>query len=128
MKELEILDISGFGGPYGGACAQMVIDGILYLVDKPNFDWKGYETHSNIYGICLAKNNDAKSLDKAVTKNVSDCTGAMHQCSIGHLRNIYEHGYQWWIYEGKKRNFKVCKCNVEDDVYDIIFNFKGFDK
>lgn len=101
------VDISGMGGGYERACQLMLQAGIKYLANKPNFVWdynKGYE---NVYGVCWSDSENAKRLDKILLDAVGgDCSGAMHQCVIGHLIFIHKNGYDTWLNEcGKDRQY-----------------------
>jgi hypothetical protein len=103
----ETVDISGMSGGYEVACQRMLRAGINYLKDKPDFhfDYEGFE---RIYGICFTETPWGKDLDKILMEAVNnDCTGAMHQCVIGHLSQIHKHGLEWWLKQfPKERRYK----------------------
>lgn len=95
-SEFETVDVSGFGSGYERACQLMIQAGIKFLKDNEfHFD---YYTYKGVYGICVSNAPWSKELDKALTEAVGgDCTGAMHQCVIGHLQYIHKHGYDKWL-------------------------------
>ena len=101
----KTVNISGFGGGYEYNCQLMLRAGMKYLKVKKDFDWSGYETTRGIYGICQAKGNDAKKLDDVLLKASNDCTGAMHQCVVSHLRYIHKSGYEKWLKDCKGRTY-----------------------
>ncbi len=45
---METIDISGFGGSYEAGCQKMLLNGLKFLKDKPNFDWSGYQSYNNV--------------------------------------------------------------------------------
>ncbi len=80
-------EISGFGGGYEATCRAMVIAGIEWLDAHPTANPQ-FHSYKNIYGVISEDNEDAKALTKAVTCDKvtgGDCTGAMHQASIGNV-------------------------------------------
>jgi len=96
-EPFETVDISGMSGGYEVACQRMLRAGINYLKDKPefHFDYEGFE---RVYGVCFTETPWGKDLDKVLMEAVNnDCTGAMHQCVIGHLNQIHKHGVEWWL-------------------------------
>lgn len=77
-------EISGFGGGYEDCCRAMVLAGIKWLDEHPTADPQ-FHGYRGVYGVITEDNEDAKSLTAAViTPANGDCTGAMHQASIGH--------------------------------------------
>ena len=94
-------DISGFGGSYEENCRIMVKAGLEWFDENPEADpiFVGYE---GVYGIISVDNEDAKNLSKAVTSSVDDCTGAMHQATIGHILHVHKVGWETYIEEMKK--------------------------
>lgn len=92
----ETVNVSGFGSGYERACQLMIQAGIRFLKENEfHFD---YHTLKGVYGVCVSDAPWSKELDKALMDAVGgDCIGAMHQCVIGHLRYIYEHGYEEWL-------------------------------
>ncbi len=105
-KEFCTIDISGMGGGYERACQLMLKAGIQYLANKSNFVWD-YEEYANVYGVCWSDSENAKRLDKVLLYAAGgDCSGAMHQAVIGHLRFIHENSYDKWLNEcGKDRQY-----------------------
>ncbi|OEU76115.1 MAG: hypothetical protein BA874_06660 [Desulfuromonadales bacterium C00003068] len=105
MSEYEyeegMSEISGFGGSYEKSCRKMVKAGLEWFDENPEADpiFAGYE---GIYGIISTENEDAKNLSKAVTASVDDCTGAMHQATIGHILHVHEVGWETYLEEMKK--------------------------
>lgn len=93
-------EVSGFGGSYERACRKMIKAGMEWFDEHPEADpqFGGYE---GIYGIISMDNDDAKKLSKAVTASVDDCTGAMHQATIGHILHIQKVGWKTYIEEMK---------------------------
>ena len=81
----DMSEISGFHGGYEEACRKMVVAGIEWFDEHPKADpqFHGFE---GIYGIIQEDNDDARALSKTVVDaSGGDCTGAMHQASIGHV-------------------------------------------
>ena len=77
-------EISGFGGGYEATCRAMAFAGMDWLDANPDAapQFTGYK---NIYGVITEDNEDAKALSAAVVAAAGgDCTGAMHQATIGH--------------------------------------------
>jgi len=96
-EPFETVDISGMSGGYEVACQKMLRAGIKYLKEKSDFhfDYEGFE---RVYGVCFTETPWGKDLDKVLMEAVNnDCTGAMHQCVIGHLTQIHKHGVEWWF-------------------------------
>lgn len=78
-------EISGFGGGYENVCRAMVLAGIQWIDEHPDADPK-FHGYNGIYGIITEDNDDAKALTAAVVAAANgDCTGAMHQASVGHV-------------------------------------------
>jgi hypothetical protein len=89
MKMREYTDdmgeISGFGGGYEATCRAMVLAGLEWFDAHPNAEPK-FHGYKGIYGIISEDNEDAKALTEAVVAAAKgDCTGAMHQATIGHV-------------------------------------------
>lgn len=105
MSEYEfeegMAEISGFGGSYEEACRRMVKAGMEWFDKHPqaNPQFGGYE---GIYGVISVDNEDAKNLSKAVTTSVDDCTGAMHQATIGHILQIHKVGWDAYVKKMKR--------------------------
>jgi len=122
MKEIvKTWDISGMGDGYEEACQKMLWTGIQYLskIDNPERLLQG--THGmkakagkgnmlgiqegetvEFYGICYTPES-FKECEDAMMKAVNnDCTGAMYQCVVGHLKFIAKNGLQKWHEELKQ--------------------------
>ena len=58
-------EISGFGGGYEAVCRALVLAGLAWVDENPEAQ---LEAHSfeNIYGIVVADNDNAKTLEKAM--------------------------------------------------------------
>lgn len=96
-------EISGMGGGYEAACRSMVLAGIKWIDEHPDADphFRGYK---NIYGIINEENDDAKALTAAILVPVDgDCTGAMHQASIGHVLAYKRLGWDAYCKELRER-------------------------
>ena len=95
-------EISGFGGSYEEACRKMVLAGLNWWDEHPEAEPK-FKSNSNIYGILLEDNEDAKALSDAVVAAVDgDCTGAMHQATISHILWIHGHSWEEYVQEMSK--------------------------
>lgn len=99
-EPFETVDVSGFGSGYERACQLMIQAGIKFLKDNEfHFD---YYTYKGVYGICTSDAPWSKKLDDALMEAAGgDCTGAMHQCVIGHLQYIHKNGYDQWLKTAK---------------------------
>ncbi len=99
--EFETVNVSGFGSGYERACQLMIRAGVKFLKENEfHFD---YYLLEGVYGLCLSDAPWSKELDKVLREAVDgDCTGAMHQCVIGHLKFIYENDYEKWLNEFPK--------------------------
>lgn len=100
---MKTIDISGMGGSYEAGCQLMLLQGLKYLKEHPDFDFSVYKSFKNIYGICEGEGDKAKELDEVITKGVEP-SGAMHQAVISHLAYIHKHGHDAWIAEATKRD------------------------
>lgn len=87
-------EISGFGGGYEATCRAMVVAGLNFWdAMPPDFDPK-FHGFEGIYGIITEDNADAKALSNAVVAGSGgDCTGAMHQATIGHVFAVRRLGW-----------------------------------
>ena len=121
MNIVDTWEISGFGGGYENACQRMLWTGIKYLskIDNPEKLLQGTHglqgkaakdnileieegTQIQFYGICYTPES-FKECEAEMMKAVNnDCTGAMHQAVVGHLRFISKNGLQKWHEELKK--------------------------
>ena len=108
---MKTIDISGFGGGYEATCQKMLLNGLRFLKDKPDFDWSGYRTFENVYGICSAVNDNAQALDKAIMNGIDDATGAMHQAVIFHLSYIHQHSYEEWLAEAQREGREIIEID-----------------
>ena len=101
MRNIKgMIDISGMGGPYEGACQIMLQKGYEWLEKKKaqnkDVDLK-VTTYKNVYGILFPESDDAKALSKAITDDIpGGVSGAMHQAVMGHLIYIANHGVDEW--------------------------------
>ena len=95
-------EVSGFGGTYEKSCRKMIKAGLEWFDVHPEADpqFKGYE---GIYGIISVDNEDAQELSNAVLASVDDCTGAMHQATIGHILHAHDVGWMTYVEEMKQR-------------------------
>lgn len=90
-------DISGMGGGYERACQLMLFAGLEFLKGQPGFIWD-YKEYKGVYGIAWSDSPQAKALDAEMMKAVdNDCSGAMHQAVINHLRFIHKNGFEKWL-------------------------------
>lgn len=79
----EMGEISGFGGRYEDTCRVMVVAGLKWLDENPEADPK-FTAYKNIYGVISEDNKDVKTLTKVMVEaSGNDCTGAMHQATVG---------------------------------------------
>jgi len=116
---MKTIDISGFGGSYEAACQKMLINGLKWLNEHPDFDFKVYESNPNIVGIMTGKGNDAKELDNVVCEGIEP-SGAMHHVVISHLAYIHENSYDGWINEAGKQGATVYELPSEDELDKTI--------
>ena len=98
---MRTCDLSGMGGAYEAMCQRMLARGVAYLaaVKPPTEMWNGAKTFATVYGVMLTDGEALKALEAAVIRPGDDCTGAMHQCVMGHLRYIHAHGHDAWLAE-----------------------------
>lgn len=88
---------------YEAGCQKMLLNGLRWLQEHPDFGFTGYHSYAGIYGVVTADTKLAKSLDKAIIGNM-DTTGAMHHAVVSHLSYIHKHGYTSWLAEIEKRD------------------------
>ncbi|MHC1599454.1 MAG: hypothetical protein ACXQS5_01335 [Candidatus Methanospirareceae archaeon] len=93
-------EISEFGGSYEKACRKMVKAGLEWFDKHPKADPQ-FREYEGIYRIISVDNNDALKLSKAVTAAVDDCTGAMHQATLGHILHAHSVGWETYVKEMK---------------------------
>jgi len=113
--KVKVVSISGFGGGYEATCQKMVRNGLKHVADNPKINPK-YHGYTNVYGLCIGDNDDAKALSDAVCGGFSERegpTGAMHQASITHLFYIMKHGYEGWLKKGRETD-RIIEIECED--------------
>ncbi len=95
-EPFETIDVSGMGGGYERACQLMIQAGVKFLEENEfHFD---YKTIKGVYGVAFSDAPWSKDLEKVLMDAVGgDCTGAMHQCVIGHLQYIHKESYEAWL-------------------------------
>lgn len=93
---MKTIDISGMGGGYEATCQKMLWNGIRYLEGGGAKDDIRISSFKNVVGVAICESDAAKALEKAMMEGVDDCTGAMHQCVIGHLLFIAKNGRDAW--------------------------------
>src|SRR5262245_51897809 len=77
-------EISGFGGGYESCCRAMVFAGMKWL-DEHRDATPRFHGSSQIYGVILEDNDDAKALTKAIFDAAEgEATGAMHHAAVLH--------------------------------------------
>jgi len=116
---MKTIDISGFGGSYEAGCQKMLINGLKFLNEHPNFDFRVYKSNAQVFGLCIGEGESAEALDKAVCKGV-DPSGAMHHAAISHLAYIHQHGYDAWISQAEKQGMTIYERPNEDDLDNTI--------
>jgi hypothetical protein len=98
----DMHEISGFGGGYERTCRAMVSAGCNWLSEHPDADPQ-FHGYKGVYGVIAEDNDDAKTLSKVVLDAAGgDCTGAMHQASIGHVLAWRRMG-SWLAYQREMR-------------------------
>ena len=85
-------EISGFGGDYEAGCRLMVKAGCEWLDAHPDADPK-FTGFKGVYGIIREDNADAKALSEVMVDAARDCTGAMHQATVGAVLFIKAQGW-----------------------------------
>ncbi len=98
----EMGEISGFGGGYEEACRTMLKGACEWLDSHPDADPR-FHSYQNIEGVISEDNQDAKSLSKATTKLVDDCSGAMKQATISAALWIHKNGWDAYVTKMSKR-------------------------
>lgn len=116
---MKTVDISGMGGGYELCCQTMLLRGMAFLAQNPDFTFdKAYSEFKGIYGLCISQSEGAKTLDDVITKGTG-CTGAMHQAVVGHLSYIHKNGYEKWLSRFKDepgRIYEVDRETLESDL------------
>jgi hypothetical protein len=116
---METVDISGFGGSYEAGCQKMLIQGMKYLNEHPNFDFRVYASNPNVLGLCIGEGETAKALDAAICDGVEP-SGAMHHAVISHLAYIQKHGWEGWVSDAKKAGMTTYERQLEEELDSII--------
>ena len=98
----DMNEISGFGGGYEEACRKMVVAGLEWWDAHPDADPK-FHGFKDVYGLAMEDNDDAKALSSAMVSVCDDCTGAMHQATVGHVFWIHKNGWDKYVEESKRR-------------------------
>ena len=94
-------EISGFGGGYEKCCRAMLDAALQWLDAHPDADPK-FKGNSQVYGLILEDNEDAKALSKAaLVPSDGDATGAMHHAAINHSLWVQKNGWDAYV-EAKK--------------------------
>lgn len=117
--EMKTVDISGFGGAYEAACQEMLLNGMKYLNEHPNFDFRVYKSSPQVFGICIGEGETAEALDKAVCEGVEP-SGAMHHAVISHLAYIHTHGYEGWLAQAEKQGATLYERQSEEEINKLI--------
>lgn len=92
----EMDEISGFGGGYEKCCRAMLDAGLQWLDANPDAEPK-FKGNSNVYGVIIEDNDDAKALSDAVVSVTDEATGAMHQATVGHCLWIRANGWDAYV-------------------------------
>lgn len=116
---MKTIDISGFGGNYEAGCQKMLLNGLRFLNEHPNFNFNVYSSSPQVFGLCIGKGESAEAMDKAVCDGVEP-SGAMHHAVISHLAFIHKHGYEGWIAEGEKQGVTIYERVSEDELDKVI--------
>jgi len=116
---MKTVDISGFGGSYEAGCQKMLLNGIKFLNEHPNFDFRVYKQSPQVFGLCIGEGESAEALDKAVCEGV-DPSGAMHHAVISHLAYIHERGYDTWLDEAGKQGQTLYESPDEAELDNTI--------
>lgn len=116
---MKTVDISGFGGSYEAGCQKMLLNGLKFLNEHPNFDFRVYKSNPQVFGLCIGEGESAEALDKAVCEGVEP-SGAMHHAVISHLAYIHKHGYDSWIAEAEKQGATLYERPSEDELDKTI--------
>ena len=115
-------DLSGMGGGYEAMCQLMLWRGIKYLeAERPDpAMWDGAKEYQNIYGVMITEGKDLKRLESVIIQKGDDCTGAMHQCVMGHLRFIHKNGLPKWEEELRPHRDADREFKFDDEKMQIV--------
>ena len=116
---LKTIDISGMGGSYEAGCQLMLLRGLKYLEEHPDFDFSVYKVFKGFYGICEGEGESARELDAVISRGIEP-SGAMHQAVISHLAYIHKKGYDAWIAEAGKGGARVYEMPSEEELENEI--------
>jgi len=116
---MKTIDISGFGGSYEAACQKMLLQGLKFLNEHPNFDFRVYKSSPQVFGLCIGEGETAEALDKAVYEGVEP-SGAMHHAVISHLAYIHKHGYEGWLSEAEKQGATLYEQPSQEELDKTI--------
>lgn len=117
---MKTIEISGMGGSYEAGCQLMLLRGLKYLKEHPDFDFSVYRSYKNVYGICEGEGDKARELDEVITKGI-EASGAMHQAAISHLAYIHKQGHDAWIAEADKHDSsRVYEMPSEEELENQI--------
>jgi len=116
---MKTVDMSGFGGSYEAGCQKMLLNGLKFLNEHPNFDFRVYKSSPQVFGLCIGEGETAEALDKAVCEGVEP-SGAMHHAVISHLAYIQQHGYDNWLAEAEKNGMTLYERENEDELEKTI--------
>ena len=95
-------EISGFGGVYEAFCRKMVITGMEYLDNNPDAKIT-FKTYKNIYGVTFDESKDCEEMQKLMVEATGgDCTGAMMQACLQHIKYAQINGWDKYISEMEK--------------------------
>lgn len=101
----DMREISGFGSSYEQACRTMVSQGCKWWSEHPEAD-PTVKTYNRVYGIAIAENPDAKTLEEAMMAGLPESpTGAMHQAALAHIIHRWKKkcGGSWEKYQSVMR-------------------------
>ena len=139
--------LSGMPFGYEEGCQKMLWTGIKYLskIDNAKDIFRGmHETilkankDANLFGVIPVKKGEiidcygilntpesCMELESEMMKAVNDCTGAMHQCVMGHLRFIAEHGLEKWHQELKDARKDDQPLQFDLDTMTLLSSERG---
>ena len=131
--KIRTWDLSGFrsdknpqGTKYEDTIQAMVWGGVKFLLDKKTLP--NYTQYEGIAGLATAASPLAKELDDVLMQECDhDCTGAMHQCAVNHIRFIVKNGYEKW-YEEIKAAREPNDAYEFDCKYDFDLTMTGIDQ